>query len=337
MSKADNKRSIILGIFVLVGIGILFAAIFTLGGQQNRFAKKVEIKAVFDNVEGLKTGNNIWFSGVKIGIVKAVHFRDDRKVELVLGIDDKSHEYIRKNSTAKIGSDGLIGNKIIVIEGGSTDVPPVESGDELRTLKGTDTEKMMSTLQVNNENLVGITENIRQLSQKVLRGEGTIGAALTDSIMANNMRTMMASLTQAATNTNKVTAALANFTAKLNTQGSLANELLTDTVVYSNLRAAVAQLQGVTQTASALTTNLGQASEKLNTSLSSPDNTLGLLLSDKATATTIKQTMVNLEASTAKLDENMEALQHNFLLRGFFKKRDKEAAKAKEAEEKAQQ
>src|SRR5690606_6406808 len=266
-----------------------------------------------------KKGGNVWFSGVKIGTIREVNFTENSKVEIVMVINKESTEYVRKDAAAVISSEGFIGNKMIVIEGGSSSTPHIEDGDMLHSKEGNDTDAMMATLQVNNQNLVDITNDIKNLSERVRRGEGTVGAFFTDSMMAQNVRAMMANLNQAAVNTKKVSANLERFSAQLNAKGGLANELLTDTVVFQSLKASVAQLQNVTEHTSELTENLSVASSKLNDN----DNALGILLNDAATADQLKNTVENLEASTYKLDRNMEALQSNFLFRGFFRKEAK--------------
>src|ERR1700712_4690619 len=119
MSTASNKRSVIVGIFILIGIVILIVGVLTLGGQRKSFVKAISVDAVFDDVGGLQKGNNVWFSGVKIGTVKRIHFSGDSKVEISMNIDDASKEYIHKDARARISTDGLIGNKIIVIYGGT--------------------------------------------------------------------------------------------------------------------------------------------------------------------------------------------------------------------------
>lgn len=326
MNSAERKRSIIVGLFVFFGIIILLAGIFIIGGQQNRFGNVVHITAVFDNIGGLKKGGNVWFSGVKIGTIREISFTEDSRVKIDMVINEESKEYVRKDASAVISSEGFIGNKMIVIEGGSSEMAYVENGDQLRSKAGNDTEAMMATLQVNNENLVSITDNIKNLSERVRKGEGAIGAFFTDSMMAVNMKAMMQNLNQAALNSKRVSENLETFTAKLNNDGALTNDLLTDTVVFKSLKASVAQLESVTQNASELTKNLSDASSKLNDS----DNALGLLLNDHATADQLKQTMGNLESSTYKLDRNMEALQSNILFRGFFKKEAKRAEAARQ-------
>lgn len=325
--NSDNKKAVIVGLFTLIGITVLVVAIFVLGGNQKRFTKTIGLKTIFDNAGGLKAGNNVFFSGVKIGTIKNIKLIENSHVEIDFNVEEKSRDYIRKDAEVRISSEGFIGSKIIVIQGGSSGVAVVEAGDLLQSVKSVDTEEMMTTLQVNNQNLVAITNDVKKLSEKIANGEGTIGAVLTDSLMAVQVKAIMASLTQTAANTSRVSSALNAFTNKLNTEGSLANEILTDTTVYNSLRSSAAQLQGITQTASALTENLNKATLKMN----SNDNTLGALLNDQEMASKMKQTMFNLEESTDKLNQNMEALQHNFLFRGFFKKQAKQKAKEAEA------
>jgi len=325
MNSAERKRSVTVGLFVLIGIIILVAGIFIIGGQQNRFGGAVRISAVFDNVGGLKKGGNVWFSGVKIGTIREVNFTKQSKVEIVMVINNASREYVRQDAVAVISSEGFIGNKMIVIEGGSSNVPYIEEGDELHSKEGNDTEAMMATLQVNNQNLVAITGDIRNLSERIRRGEGTIGAFFTDSMMAVNTKAMMANLNQAAINSKRVSENLVKFSAQLNNKSGLANELLTDTIVFQSLKSSIAQLEDVTQNASDLTQNLSIASSKFN----DKNNALGLMLNDPKMAEQVQRTMNNLELSTQKLDKNMEALQSNFLLRGFFKKEAKKIEAAK--------
>ncbi len=325
MKSAERKRSIIVGLFVFLGLVILVAGIFIMGGQQNRFGGAVRIKAVFDNVGGLKKGGNVWFSGVKIGTIREVHFTGDRNVEIQMVINNESKQYVRKDAVAVISSEGFIGNKMIVIEGGSSDVPFIEDGDQLHSKEGNDTEAMMATLQVNNQNLVAITDDIKNLSERVRRGEGTVGAFFSDSLMAQNVKLMMVNLNQAAANSRRISESLAEFSSRMNNREGLANQLMTDTAVFASLRASAAQLEDATRNATLLTENLSTASGRLN----ERDNALGMLLNDPETASQLQRTMQNLETSSQKLDKNLEALQSNFLLRGFFRKEAKREEEAR--------
>lgn len=330
MSTTNNRRSVIVGAFILIGIIILIVGVLTLGGQRKSFVKTISVNSTFDDVGGLQKGNNIWFSGVKIGTVKKIQFSGDSKVDISMNIDNASKEYIHKDAKAKISTDGLIGNKIIVIYGGSPRTEAIEDGDKLIADKSLNTDEMMANLQENNKNLIGITGDFKVIGKRLVDGKGTIGALLADSVMSqklnstiNNLNTISSNLKTASQNSNKVVKSFSDFAAKLQTKGSLASELVTDTIVFSNLKSVVAQLQQAATQASAITTSLKETTGQLN----NKNKPIGLLLNDEETASQLKNTMKNLETSTQKLDENMEALQHNFLLRGFFRRKAKSEKK----------
>lgn len=332
MKAQKNKRAVTVGLFVAIGIVILLVGIFTLGGQQKSFVRAINVNAVFDDVAGLQIGNNIFFSGVKIGTVKKVEFYGDSKVRVQLHIEKKAQEFIRKDAKAKIGTDGLIGNKIIVIYGGTTGEEPIEGGETLIVEKALSTEDMLATLQENNKNLIAITSDFKKVSKGLADGQGTIGALLQDDKLFKNLEATMANLQVAANNSKRLTSGIAEFTAKLETPGSLAEGLVNDTVIMSNLKTAVTQLNEATQNASAFTDNLKKTSNQLN----GTDNTLGMLLNDEKVSEDFKNVIGNLNSSSEKLDENLEALKHNFLLRGYFRKKAKrEAKEAKEVKDAA--
>ncbi len=324
MGSAENRRSVIVGIFVFIAVIIFVAAILTLGGQQKRFVQTVRVRAIFENVEGLKIGNNVWFSGVKIGTVKSIQFAGQSQVEVELTIEEEAQKYIHKDSKARLASESLIGNQIIEIFGGTPTAPQVQNGDLLQTEAGLNTDDMMATLQENNKNLQAITGDFKQLSAGLVSGKGTVGALLSDSTMATNFRAIIDGLEKTSVNTARASAALSQFTAKMNTRDGLANQLLTDTAVFNQLESSVAQLRQATTAANEITSNLKATSAKLN----SNDNAMGVLLNDEQFAGQLQRTMGNLETSTQKLDENMEALKSNFLLRGYFKRKARDAKKA---------
>jgi phospholipid/cholesterol/gamma-HCH transport system substrate-binding protein len=294
--------------------------VFTLGGQQKTFQKSITLRAIFDDVQGLQKGNNVWFSGVKIGTIKRISFLRNSQVEVDISIEEKAREYIRKDAKARISSEGFIGNKLIVLDGGSATMPAVEDGDIVGVEKTLSTDDIMNTLQANNRNLLDITTDFKTVSKRLTNGEGTVGKLLTDETVLRQLEQVMTTLRRAAANTEQLTASFSNYAAKLNTRGSLANELVTDTVLYARLRATAAQIDDLSRTANSVVADLKNASTSLNTSLSSPNTPAGVLLNDEAAAANLKATLRNLNTGTRKLDQNMEALQHNFLLRGFFRR-----------------
>lgn len=323
MSTNERKRTLTVGLFVLLGLVILVAGILVLGTQQNKFSKNLVVTTYFHDVKGLKVGNNVWFSGVKVGIVKEIKFQSINDVKVVMHIEEKSSQFIREDVVAKLGSDGLIGNAIVSLVGGTDNASPIKDGVVIKSVGGTDTDAMFATLQTNNENLVEITKNFAILSKQMVEGKGTVGALMTDSTIAMSLKSSVNSLNEVMADANRASENLAALMAKLNSSQGLIHDLTTDTAVFASLRESAAQLQGVTQTASALMTNLNETTSRLN----DKDNAIGVLTNDPEAAAEIKQILRNLNQSTEKLDDNMKALQSNFLFRGYFRKQQKEQEK----------
>ncbi|EKB49524.1 MlaD family protein [Cecembia lonarensis] len=317
--RNDKKKTVIVGIFVLIGIIIFVTGIMTLGGQQKKFVKSIQLTAVFDDVAGLQTGNNVWFSGVKIGTVRRVNFYGDSQVEIVMNVEQKAQEYIRKDSRATIGSDGLIGNKIIVIYGGTTQAPSVENGDRLVAEMPLDTDKMMETLQENNKNLVTITENLKVLTGKIAEGEGIVGAVMTDSVVADNFRNILTNLERATVNSNRMLVELNKFSESLNKEGNFVHDLLHDKEMFENLKGSIEGLQSTAENAKTLTDNLNEVTGKF----SDKDNTVGMILNDEEFAERLKNTLIYADSSTMNLNRGLEALEYTWPFRRGFKRMNK--------------
>lgn len=318
MNESNNKRAVIVGIFVFIGIVFLLGGVLIIGNLRNTFKKKTEVVVLFDNVNGLQVGNNIWFSGIKIGRVSKLEFYGQSDVKVLMNLDNNALPYIRKDAFVKLSTDGMIGNKILVIYGGSSEVPPVVLGDTLSVEDAFTTEDMINTLQENNENLKAITGDFKIISNNMAQGEGTIGKLLTDNSLYNSLDAAALSLQKATAKANQLISSLSTFSEGLNKEGTLANDLTTDTVVFNSLKASVLQFQQMADTATLFVNNLKIAGSNTETSI-------GILLHDEETGANLKQTIKNLETSSQKLDEDLKAVQSNFLLRRYFKKKEKES------------
>lgn len=326
MKLFENNQTVKVGIFIFIGLLILMVTIFTLGGQKKTFAKTFVVNAYFKDVSGLQSGGNIWLSGVKIGTVKKISFQSDFQVQVTMNIENDAREYIHKDSKAKIGSDGLIGNKIIIIYGGTPAAGHIEEDDVLSVENGLSTEDMLATLQVSNKNFEAITTDFKSISKKIDSGEGTLGALLNDPTIAVKLNETMidlqltvANLKVVSENSKYVISNFQEFSSKINKPGNSINDLVADTLMYSSINKSLTELRKAAGSVNQFAANLSTASDKLN----DKDNAVGLLLNDPASAASMKNTLKNLETSSYKLDEDLEALQHNFLLRRYFKKKEK--------------
>jgi phospholipid/cholesterol/gamma-HCH transport system substrate-binding protein len=324
MSDTSSKRAVIVGLFVFLGLAFLITGILMVGNLHGTFKKKMKVVTFFDDVNGLQKGSNVWFSGVKVGTVSDLRFYGKSQVEVLVNLEVKAQEYIRKDAMIKISSDGLIGNKILVIYGGTQRVEEVQEGDTLAVEKTFSSEDMINMLQENNKNVLAITGDFKTISKALAEGQGSIGKLLGETALYDNLNATVLSLRQATANAQRLTVKMNQFGANLNKEGTLAHELTTDTVVFNSLRSSVAGLKQVTDTAVVFMANLKEAS-------SNTKSPIGVMLHDEEAGANLKETMKNLESSSFKLDEDLEAAQHNFLLRGFFRKRDKAEKKALEA------
>lgn len=324
MRSTSSSRSVIVGIFILIGIAIFALTILTLGDQRKTFTESIVVTSFYSNVNGLQKGNNIWFSGVKVGTIKSVDIIESGKVEVRMNIDEAAKKYIHNDVRAKLSSDGLIGNKIVEIYGGTLEAPIIKSGDIISTEKQISPDEMMGTLSKNNDNLLDITHSLKTITSNIAEGRGTLGKFLNDETLANQINAITSSLNKSTINVEKLTQAVAEYTGKLNQPGTLANDLVSDTSIFNDLRQITQTLKTVSDSSQLLLNNLNATTLSFQKGIENKESTLGMMLNDKASAAKIKSTLNNMEAASKKLDEDLEALQHNFLFKKYFKKKAKE-------------
>lgn len=322
MEKKDITQQVKLGAFVLGGLALFFVSIFLIGSENNIFSKTFTISAEFKNVEGLKEGDNVWLSGVKIGTVTDVKIASQGKVLVKLTLKDKQSDFIRKDATASIGSDGLVGNKIVVIRAG-TAPESIEPNDTINATSPTDTQDLINIAKDVGENTRDLTMDLSKLAKRVNDGRGIVGELLNDGQLATELRQAVANLNATGNNTAMASAELHKLVYELRKGSGLLPTLISDTSYAHTFKSALVNIEKVSQSAQAVSGNLQTLASKMN----DDDNALGVLLTDKEMADRLRRTFENTEHATQKLDQNMEALRHNFLLRGYFRKQEKRRAR----------
>ncbi|HEY4110196.1 MlaD family protein [Puia sp.] len=320
MNEINASKRLAVGIFIVLGLVILIAAVFTIGGQHKAFVKSVRVHILFDDVQGLQPGNNVWLSGMKVGTVKSIDFYHNSQVAVTLNIEKKAQPHIAADARARISTDGLIGNKIVVISGGTDNGKVIADNDSLRSEHLAGTQEMFATLQASNANLLEITGNLKTITRRLSDGEGTLGRLINDPAIADHLRSSIDHLRTAAANGETLVANLEDFSARLKQPDGLASQLATDTTVFNRIKGAVARLNQAAAEAGAFTSSLKEAGEGLN----NKNSPAGTLLHDEDAGADLQRTLKNLRISSKELSDDLEAIQHNFLLRGFFRKREKE-------------
>lgn len=320
MNEVKTGKRLAVGIFISLGLAILLVAVFTIGNQRKTFIRSIRLHIIFDNVQGLQPGNNIWLSGMKIGTVKAVDFYGNSQVAVTLDVERKAQPHIRKDSRARISTDGLVGNKIVVIDGGSDAAPAVSNNDSLQSEHIAGAQEMMTTLQASNTNLLEITGNLRTISRRLTEGQGTLGRLINDPDIADRLRSSIDHLRNATAGSEKMIANLETFSDRLRQPDGLASKLATDTTVFAQIKGAVARLDQAAAQVDQFSRSLSNAGASLNDTHSP----IGVILHDEDAAADLQRTLKNLRVSSKELSDDLEAVQHNFLLRGFFRRRAKQ-------------
>lgn len=324
----SNQRVVFVGLFVAIAVAIFTGAILAVGSIHDAFSSKVTVRAVFDQVGGLESGDNVWASGMRVGVIQGLAFVEAGKIDVAMDINEAMAPYIPKDALATVGSDGLIGNPIIILSGGTPGGPTIEAGDTLSIGTAVSTADLLATLQTNNENLVSITTDIKALTAGIRAGEGTLGKLFTQDDLYTQVQAALTDVSAASDNARRLTASLATFSASLNQPGQLPHDLTHDTELLPAAKAAVADLQAAVARASALVDGLA-------TDLDNPDAPVGALLGNEPMGGDLKDTLANLKTATELLNEDLKAIQSNFLFRPYFKKQEREARKAERQAEKA--
>jgi phospholipid/cholesterol/gamma-HCH transport system substrate-binding protein len=321
--KQTTSQKISLGLFVLIGLLIFIVAVYFIGDKQKMFGKTNHLKAVFTNVNGLQIGNNVRYSGVNSGTVRAIKMVNDSVIEVDMIIDKTLFSHIKKDAIALIGSDGLVGSMIINIIPGKGTAPPVEPGDEIKSMNRVRTDEMLNTLGITNNNAAKLTADLLEITSEITKGRGTVGLLIKDPVLAKDLKETMHYLkitgkltTESVTKLNKLIGSLDN---KNNVIG-----VLKDTAVANNIKTIVNNLDKSSTEISKVVNNLNSTI----TNVKEGKGALNYLSNDPTLVLKIDSTMTNIEQASFRFNENMEALKHNFLFRGYFKKQEK--AKLKE-------
>ena len=133
-------NNIKLGLFVIAGFAFFMLMLYWVGKDTNMFSSNIILKARFQNVNGLMPGNNVRSSGIQVGTVRTITFINDSTIEIEMAIDEEFKKFISKNALVNIGSEGLMGNKIVNIIPGKGEAPEVVDGDLLASKKNPDTD-----------------------------------------------------------------------------------------------------------------------------------------------------------------------------------------------------
>jgi len=183
--KKDISNKIRLGIFISLGIAVFIVGIYFIGERQQLFRSTFRVSGVFKDVGGLQAGDNVRLSGINVGTVENIDLVSDTSVRVEILIDESTRKFIKKDAVASIGSEGLMGNKILVITPGTGGKMEIENGDTVETVQPVNMDDIMTSLKTTIDNTSKITHDLSKITSDVQSGKGTIGRLLMDPSIIN--------------------------------------------------------------------------------------------------------------------------------------------------------
>lgn len=324
---AENEKSNVkLGLFLLAGLFVLVLTLYMIGRNQNLFGSNFEVKARFKNINGLTSGNNIRFSGIQVGTVKRISLVNDTIIEVTMLIDNKMKSFIHKNALASIGTEGLMGNKIINILPGRDGVPLVQEGDVLPVQKPLSTDELLQTFDKTNNNIAEISEELKMAIHRVNHSKALWGV-LDDGSLASEIKSSLQHISQASASANDMVKDLGSIIGNVKNGKGSVGALLTDTSFANNLQDAVAKIKLVGEKAAGLADQLNGMADNIQNNIQNGNGPLHALLNDSTMTSKLTLSLNNVQEGTRAFSQDMEALKHNFLLRGYFRKQEKKQRK----------
>ncbi len=312
MQDSKNTK---LGLFVVLGTLLLIAALYFIGTKQNLFGNTFEIAAKFRNVNGLMKGNNVRFAGIDVGTVKSINIINDTAVDVVMLVEKKIQPYIKKNAVASVGTDGLMGNKLVNINSSSWPSASVVENDVLATINPIEQDEMMRTLNATNENVKAISSNLRTITDKI-NGKNNLWSLLMDTVVAGNLKTSVVNIKLMSNQALSVTGNLKGITNDIkNGKGSI-GALITDTSFASGIHQTIVNLQKVSDTAAVITGDLSFILKRLKQGQGS----VGVLLNDTSFVYNLNTSLKSIGKGAGNFNENMEALKYSWPFKKYFRK-----------------
>jgi len=207
--KTTGSQKLKIGLFTFTGVVVLALIIFFIGNKRNLFSLTFNLYGTFKNVNGLNVGNNVRFAGINEGVVQAITILNDTTVRVDLTMNDNVKKFIKTDSKISIGSDGLVGDKLIVISpGGITSTQMVKDGDKLATVAPFDADKLIAKLTGIADNAGNLIQNLASITGKVNSGKGSLGRLLNNDKMANDLDATVKQAKTTMANVHKTTSTL---------------------------------------------------------------------------------------------------------------------------------
>jgi phospholipid/cholesterol/gamma-HCH transport system substrate-binding protein len=299
-------RSVKLGLFIVVGAILLTFLIFKMGSKSRLFEGRKKIVVKFENTQGIKNGNDVRFSGVNVGAVHEIEIENDSIVRVVLSIDSKAAEFIKKDSKATISSEGLVGAKFVGISAGSENSSKIEDGDSIKSGKSFEVDELLKSISKAGENASKITDRIDSMANSIAMGNGVLGALLADTMLQKKVESIAYSLDETGKKTNL-----------------MAQDLMTVPDQINKITNKVQQVADTLQVTSSNSVRISDNIEEFSKGLNSDSTTIGKIVGDTAMAQNIDHTIDQVNTTAEDVEATSSKVRNNIFIRLFSSGKEK--------------
>lgn len=326
MAKKQTISNVKLGAFVLAGFAFLILMLFMLGKNQNLFGNTYVLKASFDNVQGLLVGNNVRYSGIQVGTVKKIEILNDTLIEITMNIEKRMLPIIKKNALVSIGSEGFVGNKVVNITPVRLQSPFAEEGDILSSRKTPDTGEMLQTLSKTNNDIAVIADGLKTTVERI-NNSGALWTLLDDQSLPKNVRASIENIRLATVKASHIVNDFGTIVEDVKEGKGSVGSILKDTMYAQNLNDAILKIKSAGDKVDSIAAEINEVVVDIKYDLKNGKGPFSALLNDSAMVHKLNTSLDNIQEGTDGFNQSMEALKHNFLLRGYFRKLERRKAK----------
>lgn len=308
---------------MITGLLFLILLLYMIGKNENLFGSTFRLRAQFGNVQGLTSGNNIRYAGIQVGTVKKVRILNDTLIEVVMLIETKMKDFIRKNAVVSIGTDGLMGNHVLNITPVAGTADLVRENDILPVKKMESMDDMMQTLAKTNEDVAVIASQLKNTVLRINKSTA-IWEILDDKTVPQHIRSSLINVRSATAKADRLIGDLQLVLTDIKEGKGSLGAVIKDSSFAFQLQTALLRISEVGANADTLAQTINNLTLQVQADLEGGRGTANVLLKDSAFAKNLRESIMNLREGTDGFNEIMEAMKHSFLFRGYFRKQEKQ-------------
>ncbi len=307
-----------LGALVLVATVILIAGLYLVGQQRNIFSANAILYAHFHDIDGLMPGNNVRFNGYSLGSVVDISPYNDSLVEVVFSIEEDWLKYISIYAEASLGTDGLLGNKILEIEPGQPFCRAIRNGDTLKVRRQPDMDLAMRTLNETNNNLLAVSADLRSIAGR-FSVDNSLWQLLSDSSLSPHVRSAVVNVEVISARAARITGDLSAMVHDVRSGRGSLGAILTDTSLFSKIHQTVVNIETISDTLAVVSGNFSELSGK---AIHGKGN-VATFVNDTTLVENVNAAVKEIRRTATTTDETLKLLRQSRLLKRYLKRQKK--------------